>query len=374
VTYKARVARAVAALIIVAWLPGHLSAAERGPGRGPWQHASPEDHGFDAALLTSVGNSIGEIAGRQGLVIVHQGVIIYEDYWSNPYHQATPEWRNVSFSAAKSWASALVGVAITRGLFNLDTPVSSLHHPADSGLHPDTLVRHLLNMTSGGTLVIKPSSRRPTLKTENPAPGLGIEYVRVIKPDGGTPEGYGSGLQPGSTFYYDGEPVDHLANVITAASGMTAKAYSERFLLGPLGVEHFNYQSEAVDSAGNMRLAGSIELSTRDLARLGQLWLNGGRWNGEQLVDAAYVAESIQPSARNPGYGFLWWLNADQGRFPSGSKSLYFASGAFGQIVFVVPERDLVIATMGFQVDPPRNAPQLLWEALAPLLANPPPQ
>src|SRR5690606_13552352 len=125
-------------------------------------------------LLQTIGNRVGDIGGRQGLVVVHRGAIIYEDYWSNPYHQATPDWRNASFSAAKSWGSALVGVAINKGMLELDTPVATLHPLEQSGLHPDTKLRDILTMTSGGTLVIKPSSRRPTLKTEHPVPGRGI--------------------------------------------------------------------------------------------------------------------------------------------------------------------------------------------------------
>ena len=346
--------------------------SESGPGSGPWQIASPEEKGFDSDLVKRVGDAVGSIAGRQGLVIVRDGVIIYEDYWSNPYHQATPAWRNASFSSAKSWASALVGVAITRGLFDLETEVASLHPPADSGLHPGTTVRHLLTMSSGGTLVIKPSTRRPRPKTENPAPGRGIDYLRVIKPEAGTPEGYGTRLRPGTSFYYDGEPVDHLANVIAAASEMPSKAFSEKYLLSPLGVENFNYQPEGIDSAGNIRLAGSIELSVRDMARLGQLWLNGGRWNGRQLIDASYVAESVRPSRLNPSYGFLWWLNTDGLRIPGAPTSLYYAAGAFGQYLFVLPDHSLVIATMGYQPERVPDAAQLIWQALTPLVSSAP--
>lgn len=347
---------------------GSAYASDQGPGAGPWQHESPERHGFDAALLKSVGDQVGEIAGRQGFVVVHDGVIIYEDYWSNRYHQPTPAWRNTSFSAAKSWGSALVGVAVTKGLINLDTLIDPLYSSDQSGLHPDVRLQHMLTMTTGGTLVIKPSSRRPTLKTENPAPGVGIDYVRVIKPEVGTPEGYGTTLEPGNVFFYDGEPVDHLANVVAAVSGESAREFSERFLLEPLGVENFRYQAEAVDSQGNMRIAGSIELSVRDLARLGQLWLNGGRWGGEQLIDPAFVEASVQPSALNSNYGYLWWLNTGEGRIANAPETMYYAAGAFAQLVFVLPESNLVIATMGFQPELDRLAPQKIWDAVGPLV------
>lgn len=358
----------VGLFLLVALSGAFPEASERGPGKGSWSHGKPEQHGFDSVVLKSVGDQIGAIGGRQGLVVVHEGVIIYEDYWSNSYHQASPDWRNPSFSAAKSWGSALTGIAIAQGILELDTVVSTLHPYEQSGLHPDTRLRDILTMSSGGTLVIKPSSRRPTLKTENPAPGKGIDYIRVVKPEARAPAGYGISLRPATTFFYDGEPVDHLANIIAAASGKTALAFSKEFLLEPLGVENFHYQAEGVDSEENMRVAGSIELSVRDMARLGQLWLNGGRWGGEQLVDAGYVATSIQPSALNPNYGYLWWLNTNKARFADAPPTMYFASGAFGQLIFVVPERQLVIATMGFQSELDSRVPQKLWSALAPLL------
>jgi CubicO group peptidase (beta-lactamase class C family) len=344
-------------------------AVEQGPGKGPWQFGVPEEHGLDSEQLKAVGDAIGRINGRQGLVIVRDGVIVYEDYWHDPdFHQATPAWRNVSFSAGKSWGSAVVGVAVTRGLIGVDDLVSRYHPPERSGLRPETTIRHVLTMSSGGTLVIKPSTRRPSRKTDNAPRGKGIDYLRVIKPVDDAPPGYGTTLKPGTVFYYDGEPVDHLANVIASAAGITSHEFSRTYLLEPLGVENFNYQPEGIDSEGNIRMAGSIEMSVRDFARLGQLWLNHGRWDGKQLIAAEYVAASITPSATNPDYGFLWWLHTTGKRQPGAPTTLFNASGAFGQLLYVLPEKNMVIATMGFSSErPPAGA---IWNALAPIIVG----
>ena len=81
-------------------------------------------------------------------------------YWANAWRRAVWDWRNVSFSSAKSWGSTMVGHAIHRGLIGLDDP-ASIYHPAEvSGLNPATTIRHLLTMTSGGALNVKPSTRR----------------------------------------------------------------------------------------------------------------------------------------------------------------------------------------------------------------------
>lgn len=338
---------------------------DQGPGSGPWQFDDPEKHGLSRAKLEAVAEAIRPIGGRQGIVVVRDGVIVFERYWANEYHLATPTHRNVSFSAGKSWGSAMVGRAVTEGLLKVDDLASKYHPPERSGLHPNTTIYHLLTMSSGGTLMAKPSSRRPD-PLANPRPSQpGGGYVRKEKPDEGTPPGYGTTLQPGVKFYYDGEPADHLSDIVAAASGKPSLKYITEHLLEPLGVESFAYQSEGIDPNGNVRIGGSITLSVRDMARLGLLWLNMGRWDGRQLIDAEYVKQSVTPSKLNPSYGFLWWLNA-AGRVKGAPQSMFHAAGAFGQFVFVLPEQNMVIATMGY--DGTRN-PQILqdiWNAISP--------
>ncbi|MFA5601099.1 MAG: hypothetical protein WDA06_10945, partial [Phenylobacterium sp.] len=74
---------------------------EPGPGRGPWVHGRPEDHGLSTPALEKAAEAIGSTGERQGLVIVRDGVIVFERYWATPYARATPDWRNVSFSSGK---------------------------------------------------------------------------------------------------------------------------------------------------------------------------------------------------------------------------------------------------------------------------------
>jgi CubicO group peptidase (beta-lactamase class C family) len=255
-------------------------------------------------------------------------------------------------------------------LLNVDDLASRYKPVAASGLKPEVTIRHLLTMTSGGTLMTKPSSQRPPKLSDPPRPaGKGLDYVRLDEPEPGTPPGYGRTIPAGSRFHYDGVPADHLADIVTAASGMHSIDYITKHLLEPLGVEHFNYQPEGVDSNGNIRIGGSITLSVRDMARLGQLWLNEGRWDGRQLVSREYVRQSITPSALNASYGFLWWLNGT-GRIPNASCRMFNASGAFGQYVFVVPEARLVVATMGFDAARPPQVDADLWKVLQPALGT----
>lgn len=320
---------------------------EPGPGRGPWVHGRPEDHGLSTPALEKAAEAIGSTGERQGLVIVRDGVIVFERYWATPYARATPDWRNVSFSSGKSWGGTMVGRAYTQGLLKLDDLADRYHPSAVSGLKPEVTIRHMLTMTSGGTLNVKPSSKPPRRLDDPTPPGPGAEYEWQEVGEKGSPPGYGVSIPAGTVFYYDGAVADHLANVIAKVSGMTSHRYMMTEVVAPMGCETLIYQPEGIDKAGNIRLGGSILMSCRDLARLGQLYLNAGRWDGRQLIAADYIAEAISPSPLNPSYGFLWWLNA-AGRVPNAPRSMYMAAGALGQYCFVLPEQGMVVATMGF--------------------------
>jgi len=338
------------------------TAATPGPGRGPWRAASPEAHGLSAPGLRRAAELLGAKGERQGLVVIRHGVLVFETYWKNAYHLDRPDWPNVSFSSGKSWGSAMVGRAVTEGLLKTGDLVSDYHDPRVSGLRPGATIEHLLTMTSGGTLNIKPSSKPPR-RLDDPAPtGPGVEYAWQAEGERGSPPGYGVAIAPGSTFYYDGAPADHLANVVARASGMTSLRYMMDHLVAPLGCETLRYQPEGVDRAGDIRIGGSILLSCRDMARLGQLYLNRGRWDGEQLISADYIDRALTPTRLNPSYGFLWWLNG-AGRVPSAPRDMVFAAGARGQFCFVLPALDMVIATMGFGSE--QLSAQEAWLALS---------
>ncbi len=322
-------------------------AREQGPGLGPWKHGRAEDHGLSTPALETAAAKLAAPGERQGLVVIRDGVLVFERYWANAYAKATPEWRNVSFSSGKSFGATMVGRAYTEGLLKLDDLASKYHPSKVSGLKPGVTLRHMLTMSSGGTLNVKPSSVRPKRLDDPTPPGPGAEYEWQTVGERGSPPGYGISIEPGTTFYYDGAVADHLANVITAASGMTSYRYMMTHVVAPMGCEGLDYQKEGVDKQGNIRLGGSILMSCRDLARLGQLYLNKGRWAGRQLIDERYINEAISPSPLNPAYGFLWWLNGS-GRTPNAPRSMYLAAGARGQFCFVLPEVNMVISTMGF--------------------------
>lgn len=342
------------------------SGGAEGPGAAPWRISSPEAHGLSLAALDKAADQLGAAGERQGLVVIRHGALAYERYWANAWARAVPDWQNVSFSSGKSWGSTMVGRAVTLGKLSVDDLVTR-YQPTDvTGFRPQTTIKHLLTMTTGGTSVRKPSSVPPKKLGDTSPPGPPAEYKRYDLPEtSNSPSGYGVSIPPGDIFYYDGVPADHLADIVAIAVGKSSHRFMVEDIASALGCENFNYQPEGVDHNDNVRIGGSILLSCRDMARLGQLYLNKGRWNGDQLIDASYIRDATSPSKLNPSYGYLWWLNG-AGRTQHAPRSMFFAAGARGQFCFVLPEHDMVIATMGFGEK--QLSADDAWLALAPAL------
>ncbi len=231
------------------------SAPPRGPGPGPWKQSTPGAHGLSAAALEAAASRLGLPGERQGLVVVRHGELVFERYWSNAWARAVPDWKNVSFSSGKSWGGAMVGRAVTLGRLDVDD-LCSRYHPSDiSGLNAQTRIRHLLTMTSGGTMRTKPSSTRPKKLDDPTPPGPGVEYEWHTEAEPGMPAGYGVNIRPGERFVYDGAPADHLANIVTAAVGKSSHRFMMEDVVRPLGCEAFVYQREGVDRDRGLDLA-----------------------------------------------------------------------------------------------------------------------
>ena len=94
--------------------------------------------------------------------------------------------------------------------------------------------------------------------------------------------------------------------------------------------------------SGGAHWGGGLWISARDHARVGLLMANHGQWNGRRLIDEAWIAASLTPSALNPSYGFLWWLNAAGAQAPSAPRDSYFARGVGANIIWVAPAQNLV--------------------------------
>jgi CubicO group peptidase (beta-lactamase class C family) len=319
-----------------------------------WRSADAADHGFDAGELAEIERMVDEAyTSVRSILIVRDGFLVYERYWDGVDASDGHDVRSVT----KSVVGALVGIALADGAIDsLDQTVGDLlaaHLPPEADPRTATItVRQLLSMTSG-----LPGDD-PTIAGD---PTILDEIDR-------SPDRIRAGLSlpldaaPGAQWRYSNVSSDLLAVIVADATGRSLLDYARDRLFGPLGIETDGayepavvgwpptteqierYQAAAVawptDAQGYHWGAAGLRLPARDLARIGFLYLNGGRWGGEQIVPADFVRASTVPGDASTGsrdsYGWQWWMadDSDHGAFS--------ARGFGGQVIEVVPGLDLV--------------------------------
>ena len=315
-SFVARAIPAVLALILAA-APTALA---------DWTHAAPEEHGMDSANIESMKNLIDETdLPIDSVVILRGGEIVFEYFPRLPLYG--PDIPHNLYSTTKSITSTLIGIAIEMGFiedvhqqvidFFPDREIQNL----DDRKRRMTL-EHLLTMTSG-------------LEWEGPDDihhswGDGLRSGDPVQYALDRPMAY----EPGEVWYYNGGCSHVLSAILTEATGMSTLTFARRYLFGPLGITLVVWPS---DPNGIYYGGQDIHLSPYAMAKIGQLFLDGGLWEGEQIVPAEWVEASRTSHAATwmGGYGYQWWTYPDSG--------IYYASGAFEQRIYIAPELDMVV-------------------------------
>jgi CubicO group peptidase (beta-lactamase class C family) len=263
----------------------------------------------------------------RALVVARGACVVFEYYRRG----ITAGTRSPVYSVTKSVLSILIGVAIDRGYLRLDEKLSELL-PEASEANVDPLVREirvrdLLTMTAGfapnadndaGAKIGDPTSPTWRRLLERP-----MKYP------------------PGSRFDYDTSGQNLLSIVLTRAIRQDARGFARRNLFGPLRIDNYDW---AADADGRLIGATSLLLTARDMAKIGVLYLQQGRWGDQQIVSSAFVRASTTKHSEggppaNAAYGYFWWI----GKTKTGDGA-FFAAGQDDQLIYVVPKRDLVVA------------------------------
>jgi CubicO group peptidase (beta-lactamase class C family) len=241
-----------------------------------------------------------------------------------------------AMSSTKSVTGLLTGMLVDDGkIESIDLPVCTFIPDWCAGDKGRVTLRHLLNMTSG----LKGRSRK----------GDSVGYVADKNP---FVIGLPLSWEPGSRWSYSNEGVQLLSPILDQAAGEPIQDYARRRLFEPLGMMDTRLH---VDVAGHAWTYGDMETTPRDLARLGVLMLNQGRWGERQIVSQEWVARSVVPSQQlNPGYGLLWWLIEK----PQG----YMARGYLDTNLCVFPGLELVVVRMQSK---PSDMPQGSYHSAA---------
>jgi len=270
-----------------------------------------------------------------GLVIIKDGKLIHESY----YKGTTREDRRISWSMAKSFMSGLYGAALESGAVkSLDDKVESYVPSLNGSAYEGATIRNVLNMASGITF------------DENYMdPKSDINDMGKILALGGSMDDYAAGLTKrdvaaGSRWQYVSIDTHIAAMVLRAATGKTLHQLFNETYSAHLGFDKAPYY---LTDGKNVAFAlGGLNLTTRDYAKFGQLFEQGGKLGGKQIIPADWVAASTVHSAptmseRDTGYGYQWWIPMPQ---EGPNKGDYTAAGIYGQYVYVNPAKNIVIA------------------------------
>lgn len=331
-------------------------------GRDDWPIVAEAERAFDAAAFCrTIAATLAE-ANLHGIVVDRGGRLQFEAYFDGQ-DQAGGAWfsRAASFgpealhdlrSVTKSLTGLLVGVALQRGeIPSLDEPVLR-HFPEHADLRTPQRKRitleHLLTMSAGlawdesGSYVRLGNSE--TRMRLSPDPDRYVLERDIVAP-------------PGERFVYSGGATALLGEVLVRRTGQPLDQYAQAHLFGPLGIQHSEWRR---DGLGRVTPFGGLRLSPRDLARIGRMLLDGGRWQGRQVVPAAWIEASFQPrlpSGQGGQYGYQWWLG--EVKTPQGAHRWIAAQGNGGQRLYLVPTLDLVVVVTAGQY----NQPETSWRA-----------
>jgi len=328
-----------------------------------WVTAAPGDVGMDQAPLVALMNELrSRDHGLNGILVARHGRLVFEEYFPGQqvdleaedprprvdvaFDRSTPHYMA---SASKSVTSALVGIAIDRGLitgvgaklFSFFPDYADLNDTQKSGI----TLAHLLTMRSGWSwsdddIDADQSDEVQMFFSQDPLRFL-LERPLARPPD--THMDYNSG----NTVL--------LGEIVRRTSGMDLHAFARQYLFGPLGIDTSRW-AHCRNAAAVAFAGGGLYMRPRDMAKIGQLYLHDGVWNGNVVISQQWVRQSVQNAFvswdqfsdhyMHTGYGYQWW----PGRWDSGATT-FLAAGWGGQFIMVVPSLDLVIVITGDYYD-----------------------
>ena len=275
-------------------------------------------------------------SGTTAILVIHDDKLLYERYF-NGYDETS---LNTSFSMAKSFASALVGIAIDK------ERIKSVNEPITNYI-PELLekdkrfksitIRHLLAMSSG--IKYEEGGDLPWSEEADDTKTYYATNLRELALENCRIEG-----KPGKYFEYNNYNPLLVGLILERSTGMPVSRYLQEKLWKPMGMEADGSWSLDSTTSGFEKMESGVNARARDFGRFGMLFAKEGKWEGEQLISREWVGESTRPDATtdpSSDYQYFWWVNTPEG------KDHFSARGNYGQYIYVAPEKDLVIVRLG---------------------------
>lgn len=299
-----------------------------------WATASPIEVGVELSALEATVQAVleGRAGALHSLLVTRDSKLILEEY----FHGWQREDLHPILSCTKSVASLLVGIAIDQGhLASPDLPVidffPSLVGQAGNGWDA-VRIRHLLTMTMGIEWA------RHEVGSRHP-PGVD-RYADIL--------GRSISSPPGSRFEYVGRGVDLLSGILLDSTAIEVDSFAAENLFSPLRIHEWDWQDDRWQ--GHPDMSHGLKLRPRDMAKLGQLVLGQGSWQGRRLVSPEWIQEStsthIPETPHQVQYGYLWW-RVDPPPPEVDLGSISFANGIGSHFIAVVPEANMVLVATG---------------------------
>lgn len=329
---------------------GWVAAQEAAPSSPPkssgdgWPTASAESAGFSPAPLAAMEKAVraGEFKKITSVVVARDGKLVYEAYFDEPGVEGLRNTR----SATKTVTGMLVGIAIdTKALAGVDAPILPFFQDKGPFQNPDArkdriTVEDFLTMSS--ILECDDWNNFSRGNEERMYPIEDWLKFTLDLPVRGLPWSPQPKAGPRERNYsYCTAGVFTLGQVVARAAKQPVDEFAAQHLFAPLGVQKTEWMYSPL---GLAMTGGGLSLRSRDLLKLGQLYLNGGVWNGTRVVPEPWVKASTRPHARideTTEYGYLWWLKtwkSGDRQFPS-----YYMTGNGGNKVVVLPDLKMVV-------------------------------
>jgi CubicO group peptidase (beta-lactamase class C family) len=315
-----------------------LTAVEYTPlSRDDWEVSTPEAQGLDPMLVAEMYYNAAKLETIYSLLVIKNGYLIAEDY----FNEGSIDQQDRLQSATKSYTSALVGIALEQGCISSVDQKMLDFFPELAGTTSDPrkeqiTIRQMLEMRAG-----YPNEETDQALWDGLLSG---HYPPLI-------EKFPLASDPGTEFHYSNLTSNWLGIIVDRTCGMNLKAYAEEHLFSPLGVTAGEWGE---DAEGHNNGCGDLHLTARDAAKFGLLYLNDGVYQGNQIVPADWVHDSLQTYSVNEafvkrvgdfhdiGYGYQWW-SADAGK-----HHVNFAWGHGGQLIVLVDELDVIVVTTSY--------------------------
>ena len=299
------------------------SSANYFPSETSWEIAVPEDEGVSSERIDKLLDLSFSDNATQSVVVIKNGKIISERY-AEDYDKNSP---GTSWSMAKSYYAALIGISIDKGeILSLDDKVSDYLDYFNDERSAITL-RDLLDMSSGLEF---PSHEHEKMFFQSDH----LKYAKSV----------GVEKDAGIKFEYNNVNSMLLGDILIKATGKRADVLFEERILQPLGINDYKLWK---DENGNVMTYCCVDMSARDYSKLGLLFSRNGMWNEEQIISKEFVDETFQVvwditpqrwTTLKRAYSLHWWVS----KYDDESK-IFNTSGKFGQFTFVDRENDVIV-------------------------------